>query len=346
MSSLIGFRFLAGSAGSAPLALGAGTIADIMEPQNRGLAIAVWATGPVVGSVVGTVCGGFLTENASWRWAFWVIATLVPSFLSTIEGKRRNRLRSRVGKRLIRETGHSNKRSTLHTDITPSGLFTTSIMRPLQMLVFSPIISALSLYVAVVYGFLYLLFTTMSQVYGNQYNFTAKFVGLTYIGLGAGSTIGLLAMGRFSDVVSKRLAGGTKGPWEPEFRLALMIPLSLGLPIGLFWYGWAAEKKEHWIMPIIGTGWIGIGVVASFVAIQGYLVDAFTTPAVSAAAASTVLQSLLGAVLPLSGPSMYSALGLGWGNTVLAFIAIAMLPLPLVFFTYGARVREKHLFVL
>lgn len=54
MSSLIGFHFLAGSAGSAPLALGAGTIADIMEPQNRGLAIAVWATGPVVGSVVGT----------------------------------------------------------------------------------------------------------------------------------------------------------------------------------------------------------------------------------------------------------------------------------------------------
>lgn len=53
MSSLIGFRFLAGSAGSAPLALGAGTIADIMEPKRRGLAIAVWATGPVVGPVVG-----------------------------------------------------------------------------------------------------------------------------------------------------------------------------------------------------------------------------------------------------------------------------------------------------
>lgn len=133
------------------------------------------------------------------------------------------------------------------------------------MLVFSPIISALSLYVAVVYGFLYLLFTTMSQVYGNQYNFTASLVGLTYIGLGAGSTIGLLAMGRFSDVVSNRLAGGTNGSWKPEFRLALMIPLSLGLPIGLFWYGWTAEKKAHWILPIIGTGWIGIGVVASFV---------------------------------------------------------------------------------
>lgn len=113
------------------------------------------------------------------------------------------------------------------------------------MLVFSPIISALSLYVAVVYGFLFLLFTTISQVYGNQYNFTAHVVRLTYIKLGAGSTIGLLAMGRFSDVVSKHLAGGTKGPWKPEFRLALMIPLSLALPIGLLWYGWTAENKAH-----------------------------------------------------------------------------------------------------
>lgn len=42
---------------------------------------------------------------------------------------------------------------------------------------------------------------------------------------------------------------------------------------------------------------------------------------------------------------MYSALGLGWGNSVLAFIAIAMLPLPLVFFMYGERIREKRLFV-
>ena len=133
------------------------------------------------------------------------------------------------------------------------------------MLVFSPIISALFFYVAVVYGFLYLLFTTMSQVSGNQYNFTAGFVGLTYIGLGAGSTTGLLAMGRFSDVVSKHLAGGTKSPLKPEFRLALMIPLSLALPIGLLWYGWTAEKKAHWILPIIGTGWIRIVVVTSYV---------------------------------------------------------------------------------
>lgn len=45
-----------------------------------------------------------------------------------------------------------------------------------------------------------------------------------------------------------------------------------------------------------------------------YLADAYTIYAASAIAANTVLRSILGALLPLAGPSMYRALGLGWGE--------------------------------
>ncbi|RAH42900.1 uncharacterized protein BO95DRAFT_466501 [Aspergillus brunneoviolaceus CBS 621.78] len=76
-------------------------------------------------------------------------------------------------------------------------------------------------------------------------------------------------------------------------------------------------------------------------AIQTYLVEAFTAQAASAAAANTVLRSLVGAVLPLAGPDMYSALGLGWGNSLLALIALVMLPLPLAFFRFGERLRMR-----
>jgi hypothetical protein len=72
-----------------------------------------------------------------------------------------------------------------------------------------------------------------------------------------------------------------------------------------------------------------------------YLVDAYTQYAASATAANTVLRSVLGALLPLAGPKMYAALGLGWGNSLLAFIAIALAPIPLVFWRYGKRIREK-----
>lgn len=59
-----------------------------------------------------------------------------------------------------------------------------------------------------------------------------------------------------------------------------------------------------------------------------YLVDAFTIFAASSLAANTVVRSVAGAVLPLAGLSMYDALGLGWGNSLLGFIALALAPLP------------------
>lgn len=75
-----------------------------------------------------------------------------------------------------------------------------------------------------------------------------------------------------------------------------------------------------------------------------YLVDAFTVYAASVSAASTVFRSLPGALLPLAGNSMYDALGLGWGTSVLGFIAVAFIPMPLVFWKYGQRIRESKVF--
>jgi hypothetical protein len=41
---------------------------------------------------------------------------------------------------------------------------------------------------------------------------------------------------------------------------------------------------------------------------------------------------------------MYATLGLGWGNSVLGFIALALAPLPLIFYKYGERIRKSKLF--
>lgn len=74
-----------------------------------------------------------------------------------------------------------------------------------------------------------------------------------------------------------------------------------------------------------------------------YLVDVFTVHAASVTAASTIFRCLLGALLPLAGPSMFQALGLGWGNSLLGFIAIAFVPLPFIFYHYGQLIRESRL---
>lgn len=211
------------------------------------------------------------------------------------------------------------------------------------MLLRSPIVLITSIYVGLVYGYTYLLFTSFSSLYESIYGFSQGSVGLTYLGFGIGCAIGLLLFGTLSDrVVNASTLRGEGGKWKPEYRLPPLLPGSLLVPIGLFWYGWSAEAGAHWIMPIIGTGWVGLGTLAVFMPVQTYLVDAFEIYAASASAANTLLRCLFGAFLPLAGPSMYSALGQGWGNSLLAFIALTFTPMAWIIYRYGERIRKAY----
>lgn len=78
--------------------------------------------------------------------------------------------------------------------------------------------------------------------------------------------------------------------------------------------------------------------------IEIYLIDLFTHYAASALAATTILRSLVGALLPLAGPAIYEKLGLGWGNSCLGFIALGLIPIPFLFMRFGERVRTNPRF--
>ncbi len=74
---LIGFRFLAGCVGAVPLAVGGGTIADLLPRDERGLAMSLYSLGPIIGPAVGPVAGGFLSQAKGWRWIFWLLTIVV-----------------------------------------------------------------------------------------------------------------------------------------------------------------------------------------------------------------------------------------------------------------------------
>ena len=86
LGSLIGFRLLAGMAGSAVLNIGGGTIADLFIQEERGSAMAIWTVGPLLGPVIGPVAGGFLSEAKGWRSVFWVLSGLVGSLPRYLAG--------------------------------------------------------------------------------------------------------------------------------------------------------------------------------------------------------------------------------------------------------------------
>jgi hypothetical protein len=125
-----------------------------------------------------------------------------------------------------------------------------------------------------------------------------------------------------------------------------LIPGCFFIPIGLIWYGWSTHAKTHWIVPELGTVFIGIGVNTLLMCVTTYLIDAHPLYEASAVAACTAVRSLIGALVPLAGRSMYQALGLGWGNSLLGFLALAMCPLPWFFWKYGERIRTSPRFQL
>ena len=139
-------------------------------------------------------------------------------------------LLERKAKKLRKETGNQDLRSKLGSHLSPSELFKLSIVRPMKLLCLSPIVLALSTFMAVVYGYLYLLFTTITEVFEGVYGFSAGNVGLTYLGIGLGCFIGLFIFGMASDRIMK--AKSAAGEMKPEYRLPPMIPGAWAIPIG------------------------------------------------------------------------------------------------------------------
>ncbi|CAK7217401.1 hypothetical protein SCUCBS95973_003138 [Sporothrix curviconia] len=342
---LVGFRFMAGFAGVAVITIGGGTIADMVPPEQRGKSMAAWSVGPLIGPVIGPVCAGFLVEAKGWRWVFWVIA-IVAGFVTAIsfivfKETYAPVLLERKAAQRRKETGDPNYYSKLQTKGTRRQVLATSLLQPLRLLLTEPIVTCLCVYIAIIYGVLYILFTTFTFVFEENYGFSARGAGLSFIAGGVGNLLGLFFASTVSDrIVQRRKASGS--PPVPEDRLSLVLtcPSALLLPVGLLIYGWTAEKHVHWIVPLLGTAIMGFGMMGIFMSVQIYLVDAFTRHAASATAANAVLRSILGAVLPLCGLNLYNKLGLGWGNTLLAGIELLMAPVPWILAIRGTQLRN------
>ncbi|ATY61555.1 MFS transporter, putative [Cordyceps militaris] len=348
------FRFICGCAASAPMVVGGGTIADLYIASERGKAMALFALGPLLGPVIGPVIGGFVTQRLGWRWTFWIVLILHTSNSKAIQAgivtltafllmreTFEPTLLERKAASLRKSTGNMELRArTTDMKRTPTQLLGRAAMRPLRMLLLSPVVLLLSLYTAFLFGLIYLLFTTFPGVFELTYHFATEISGLAFLGLGIGMIISIVLFAILSD---KLLHQPREGNLErPELRLILMMWSTPVIPIGFFWYGWSADQVTHWIVPILGTLVIGLGAFLTLMPAQLYLVDAFgTEAAASALAANTVLRSLFGALLPLAGPAMYKSLGLGWGNSVLAFITLAFCPIPFFFYKYGETLRTK-----
>ncbi|KAF2841385.1 putative MFS multidrug transporter, partial [Patellaria atrata CBS 101060] len=344
LGTLVAYRLLQGIFAAVPLTNGGGIIADMVRQEERGFALAMFTLGLLFGSVVGPVGGGYLAAAEGWRWVFWVQAILIGIvFLASLILWRETYapvLLERKAARLRLETGNSTLRTKYDTGLSKTGYFKRGISRVLKMLVFSPIVLAFAVYMGLMYSYFYLLVTILTPIYEDVYGFSSSSVGLSFLGIGVGFLLGQVAFAATSDRILKHLTERSQEKeMKPEYRLPPAIVGGICMPIAFFWFGWSAHARAHWVLPIIGTCFLGFGNSLIIMTIQSYSIDAFTVYAASALGANTVLRSVMAATLPLAAPKMFDTLGLGWGNSLLAFLALAMVPIPWLLYIYGERIR-------
>jgi DHA2 family multidrug resistance protein len=81
LEEMVAFRILQGISGAFIAPLAQTVMLDINPPERHARAMAIWGMGIMVGPIMGPIIGGWLTENYSWRWCFYVN---VPIGIATI----------------------------------------------------------------------------------------------------------------------------------------------------------------------------------------------------------------------------------------------------------------------
>ncbi|BCS19810.1 MFS transporter [Aspergillus puulaauensis] len=343
-------RFLMGFLGCSPLAVVGGAMADFWDPIDRAVAIAMFSAATFVGPVLGPIVGGFLTDSyLGWRWTAWITLIAAGSFGTiawfVVPETYHPVLLQRRAARLRRETGNENLYAFLdHHKPTFTDIVRKYLFRPVQMLILEPILILITIYLALVYGILYLFFEAYPVSFQEVRGWTnGGIAGLPFIGIMIGVFCGVaLIIWQTKTRFARKLA--KHGRVVPEERLIPMMIASVLLPAGLFWFGWTSETSVHWMAQIAAGVPIGMGILVIFMQGLNYIIDVYLMFANSAIAANTLIRSSLGGAFPLFATQMYHKLGVDWASSLLGFITVAMIPIPIIFFIYGKRIRAMSKF--
>ncbi|KAJ4394868.1 hypothetical protein N0V93_004088 [Gnomoniopsis smithogilvyi] len=347
---MLAFRFLSGLGGCAAQSIGGAIMGDMFTPLERVKAIAIYSIAPLLGPVLGPLCGGALTQYASWHWCFWVISIFDVfvqiagfSFLSETYAPVLLRRKKNL---LVKETGNENLVTEFDGNLKWKTLLKNNMKRPFNMLLTQPIVQIMGIYSSYAYGLAFMLSATMPMVYEGVYDQQPAVASLNYLP----PTIGVVIMTQMYQILAtsiyKRLiARAPDNKARPEFRIPLLFPATFFAAVGLLWYGWSAQEKLHVVMPNVGTVILTAGTNVSFYCVNQYLIDAYSVHAASALGAATILRGVFGFVIPLIAPGMFLRLGFGIGTSILAVVAVAVgFPSAVLIWLRGPQLRGKSLF--
>ncbi|KAK9449611.1 major facilitator superfamily domain-containing protein [Limtongia smithiae] len=340
-------RFFEGFFGGAPVANSGGVLGDIWRPRTRAIALVAYGLvvtgGPAVAPLIGAAFST-LGQSTGWRWTQYFSAiymlTMFTIGMITVPETYAPLLLVAKARSVRAESGNTKHHARLEElELSFSKIVTKHLTRPLRLLC-TPIVLLISVYGAFVFGVLYISVTAVPVAFADVRSWPRVIAALPSLGVFCGCLLG--AIGNVSvSVHYGRVMERNGGRLVPEERLHAMKIGSLLMPVGLFLFGWTASPQCFWLAPVAGLALLAAGFTTIFQGCLNYLIDAFPRHAASVVAATTFLRSVAAAGFPIVGRVMFTELGVPWGASIIAFVAVVMVPIPFAFYRYGAKIREK-----
>ncbi|KAL3480504.1 putative bicyclomycin resistance protein [Aspergillus californicus] len=352
MQTIMICRFWAGVFAASPMTIAGAVFADMFNGETRGPATCVFSMNILMGPMLAPSVGGFIAESSlGWRWTAWLgsimgFAGFILSALCLEETYTPVLLKQKASA-LRHATGNWSLHAT-HEEIALDRrtLVVTYLARPLRLLFTEPLVALISIYLAFIYGIMYLFLTAYPMVFQQVHGFRPGVAGLAYVGIAVGMLMGGICVILTQPSYYRKLKANN-GVIVPEWRLPPAMAGSAAFAIGIFWFGWSGYRSNiHWIIPVLSGLPTGFGLFCIFQQLLNYLFDMYLPYAASVNAGSSVLRSLCGFAFPLFAKSMFQSLGINWASTLLGCIAAICITLPFLFHRCGPQMRARSKYCL
>lgn len=327
------------------ITISAGSVVDISTPEYLAFTLSMWSIAPMNAPAIGGIVGGFVFQYLGWRWSNWIILIgggVGMAMMATCKETYQPIILKRKAARMRKELDdprwwcqYDQKRSMWE-------LLKINLSRPFVLAATEPILWFLNMWISLVYGVLYLCFVAYPIVFTQNRGWAPGIAGLAFVGMGTGTLIGILCEPLIRRIIDSQPRDPETGQVPPEATALIMGIGAILTPVGQLIFSWTCLPSTiHWIAPLLAGVPFGIGNALCFIYGSKYIAGAYGIYSASALAGNAVIRSVFGGTLPLAGPRMYNALTPQWAGTLLGLLEVIMIPIPFIFWRYGAKIRAK-----
>lgn len=200
LSQMLAFRLLAGFGACAADAVAGGVLGDLWAPHERGRAFAVYMAAPLLGPGVGPIIGAYIATGTSWRWVFWITSIASASVLLIAVVFLRESFdptlicadqEDDVDLKTPIEGPEERPKKDEGAYLDFMSLLWTHLQRPFRMLATQVIIQLIAMYMALLYGTMFLFLYMYAILWTKSYGQSVRTGSLNYISAAIGYIMGV-----------------------------------------------------------------------------------------------------------------------------------------------------------